>query len=114
MCFLNKVIIIQEANQPNVLVQHPSCDLRWFNSALLWHTGRTSLPVNETLWNRPCLWFGSRTFQVPVIQLENVLEQEGGEQLQASDTVVLGTGGGEETDDVGEQCYVIIQFRQKL
>lgn len=40
------------------------------------------------------MWFGSRTFQVPVIQLENVLEQEGGEQLQASDTVVLGTGRG--------------------
>lgn len=32
-----------------------------------------------------------RTFQVPVIQLKNILEQVGGEQLQPSDTVVLDT-----------------------
>ncbi len=37
-------------------------------------------------------WLGNRTCQVPVVQLENVLEQVSGKQLQASDTVVLDTG----------------------
>lgn len=49
--------------------------------------------ITNILFSEVHVW--SRTCQVPVIKLKNVLEQVGGEELEASHTVVLDTGDKE-------------------